>query len=608
MRKSFKIAAIIVFFFVDFSLAQSFKFGWITDTHLGLPGADEDFLNVANDIKFKKDIEFVVVTGDITESGKNKDFDEAKEILGGLQVPYYIIPGNHDTKWGENGNKKFLELWNNDKFVFEKHNVKFIGLNSGITWESISGHIKPEDLIWLDSICTATPKQEEIYFFVHHPLDGAIDNWFKLTNILRKANIKIIFVGHEHINKINAFNGIPIAMSRTTLNKGKSWGYTLVDNRKDSVFFYEETKDTLVKLFGAISKLGKLDIPKVDSIQFENYGAKILWNYDLNKTISTEPVTANGKVYFVSGKGTIYCYDLAGKMVWQFESHSAILSRPAIQSGVLIAGTIEGDLIELDTETGRVITILGTDEPITTKIITIPFNYNMQDLSAVVFGTSTGKLMCYELSTLNPVWENKDIKNMIVGEPLFIKDRIVCQGENNTLYCIDAATGFLNWKWSANKNSYNSPSSSSMVTDGKNVYLTTSDKFVTAIDLLLGSTVWRKNDLNSYESIGISNDLQRLFIKTPLDKFYMVTANNGKQVKEINVEFGNDEIPNQPIEYRGKIILGSANGMIYLIDENFNCKPLLFTGTAGVYSVKHVKDNIFTAANIDGRIILFEVK
>ena len=93
----------LLFFFVSISYSQSkpFRFAFISDTHIGSPngGAEEDLRRTVADINGLEGIAFVVITGDITELGKESELKLAKQILDSLQIPYYIIPGNHDTGW-----------------------------------------------------------------------------------------------------------------------------------------------------------------------------------------------------------------------------------------------------------------------------------------------------------------------------------------------------------------------------------------------------------------------------------------------------------------------------------------------------------------------------
>lgn len=43
-------------------------------------------------------VQFVVVTGDLAESGLVEEYQYARELLSGLSLPYYVIPGNHDRR------------------------------------------------------------------------------------------------------------------------------------------------------------------------------------------------------------------------------------------------------------------------------------------------------------------------------------------------------------------------------------------------------------------------------------------------------------------------------------------------------------------------------
>ena len=171
-----KLLTLILLIFVSTFSAKETKFGWITDTHIGYKNADTELESIVKSINDLDEIQFVVVTGDVTETGKNSEFETAKEILDKLNKPYYIIPGNHDTKWSESGCTKFTELWNDDKFSFIEKSLPekeagalFIGLNSGMPWRGGGGHLAPEDLIWLEDELSKADSGTDVYFFVHHP-------------------------------------------------------------------------------------------------------------------------------------------------------------------------------------------------------------------------------------------------------------------------------------------------------------------------------------------------------------------------------------------------------------------------------------------------------
>ena len=607
------------YFFITLSaigLAQEFKYGWISDTHIGSPGAKANLENVINDINNRKDIAFVVVTGDISEKGMDEELETAKSILDSLIVPYYVIPGNHDTKWSESGCQKFKELWKDDKFAFNYDGIENIGMNSGIPWHGGGGHIAVEDLSWLDSVLAATPKNEQIIFYAHHPLDGDVDNWFEVTNRLRNYNIKAILVGHGHSDKLLKFGGIPAAMGRSSLNDKDSWGYTLVDNKPDSLLFYEVTSDSIPKFWGAIA-INKNNITQVDSIQFINYTitskpkqeytVNVLWNKNLKTSLIASLLVNRNNIYAASEDGMIYSFDLDGNLKWKYSSNETIFSRPIIHDSILIFATIAGDLISLNSETGQVLQTIGLNEPLTSQLIKINVEYNGQQTTGVAIGTSKGNFYCYDVNSFEEIWENHSAHGMIQTKPLYIDNRIIYGSWDNYLYCIDSRTGIINWKWTGNKNFYYSPASCWPVSDGTNVYIATPDKYVSAVDLMLGRTVWHKNKFDAWEAIGISNNKENLFVKCYKDNFDIVSAKYGKLVKEIKIGYGIDINPIVPIGWKGNIIFGSKEGKIYLINKSNNCIPLLFLGTCRVQNIFHVKDNIFAVSNMDGKIIIFKI-
>lgn len=54
-------------------------------------------VNWINSHAKEKDIRFVIVTGDLTDSGEKSEFDKVNEILSSLKVPFIPQIGNHDV-------------------------------------------------------------------------------------------------------------------------------------------------------------------------------------------------------------------------------------------------------------------------------------------------------------------------------------------------------------------------------------------------------------------------------------------------------------------------------------------------------------------------------
>ena len=67
--------------------AQEFKFAFVTDTHIGASTSEEDLLRTVADINSLPDIDFAVITGDVTEMGTDEEIAKAHEILENLGEP-----------------------------------------------------------------------------------------------------------------------------------------------------------------------------------------------------------------------------------------------------------------------------------------------------------------------------------------------------------------------------------------------------------------------------------------------------------------------------------------------------------------------------------------
>ncbi|MEN8191509.1 MAG: PQQ-binding-like beta-propeller repeat protein [Bacteroidota bacterium] len=592
------------------------KFAWITDSHIGFKGADKELSEVVNLINSFNDIDFVIASGDITEKGMNSELEKANSILSNLEKPLFIIPGNHDNKWSESGCTKFKEIWDDDKFTHITNNTAYIGINSSVTLRGGGGHFTPEDIKWLKEELDEIDSTKGIVLITHHPVNEDIDNWYELTNLLRNYNIKAVLNGHEHNNKILKYNGIPAAMGRSTLSQNKkSYGFTLVENSEDAMVFYEIEKDTMLNYWGTIHKNKKLNIPYQKTPKLKNNGTEIVWQKDLNVSLSAEPVYWNDRVYVVDYSGLLTCYDSSGTIVWDYDMFGDVISKPAIFEGVIAIATLQGDLVILDAKYGEQIQTIGFDETIIAplKIFNYsgPQNLLMPKLTnsnaAIIISTATGEVICYDLETLQEHWRNDDAKGMIETEPIIIGNKLVYGCWDSHLYCIDNKTGNTIWQWKASDSFYYSPAVCEPVTDGKNLYITTPEKFLYAIDLRQGVTVWKKKNYNGWESIGISKDKRKLFVKSYKDHFHIVSAVTTDWVRDINMKFGIDTNPTTPIEWQDNILFSGKNGNIYKIDKDNKFKSLLFLGTARTHSVQQVGYNKFIASNMDGQIVVFKL-
>lgn len=591
-----------LFFFLlacSFAFPQETRFAVIADTHVGAGKAASELEAIVARINGLPGIAFVVIAGDITEKGGPAEFVEARKILDKLAAPYYALPGNHDSHWIGYGLAGFRDTWPEDKFVFQKNKTFFIGIHG---WDM--GNVSPQDLEWLERRVSECPLSSMICLFIHQPLNF-LDNGFAVSNILRGRKAYVIS-GHVHRNEEVEYNGIPGATIRAAISsKTAGWGFGLVRDTPEDFYFYEVGETHGPELWGITSKTRPGEVPEVRRPQFENFGVEILWLHDLKTRLSASLAAWNDLIYAADDSGKLTCFGADGKALWSFEAGASLVARPAVFGSLLWAAR-GSRVLKLEAKTGRLLNSGDIMDYAQSQLTVFPFR-DGQKLGLLV-GTRSGKMICLDAGSLKILWQNDDASGAIQTRPLVVAGKVIFGSWDGRLYCLDAASGRRLWTWTENANFYYSPAGCIPQSDGKNVFVCAPDGYVSSVGLDSGKTLWRKK-YDGWESIGLTEDRKKILVKSRTDEFNILGTENGALVQKISpAHGGGDIIPGEPVEWQSSIIFGAQNGFVYRIDRSGRMSPLLFLGTAGVQTVLHLKDDLFAASNVDGRIAVFRIR
>lgn len=549
--------------------AQNFKYAFVTDTHVGSSTGEEDLRRTIADINELTDIDFILLTGDITEMGTNNELKLAKEIISKLKKPYYIIPGNHDTGWSESGGVNFIKEFGGDKFTFDHNGYRFIACASGPYVRMSDGHIPRDATVWLDSVLKATPKNMPIVFANHYPLDNSLDNWYEATDRLRKYNIQYAICGHGHNNHPYNFEGIEATMGRSNLRaKDSIGGYNIVSMTKDTVFF--QTKKPTQQILPAWRKIvlkmyhdnqERYNRPDF-SINSKYSGVKEIWSYHSSANVVNTPAYSKKHVIFGNSIGLVEALDRkTGKRAWTFNTGGAIYSSPVVVKNLVIFGSGDGNIYALNHKTGKQIWKKTTQNSVLGSPVV--------DGNQVFIGGSDNSFRAMDIKTGNEIWAFKDVEGTIVGKPLVYDKKIIFGSWGRHLYALDKNTGNLIWKW--NNGQANRMYSPAMVTPVANngiVYIAAPDRYLTAINAKNGATLWRNKEATVRESIGLSTDGSTVYGKTMQDEIvaYKTQAQDPGILWRYNVGFGYEHIPSMLIEKNGKVFFGTKNSVVYAIN------------------------------------------
>ncbi len=335
------------------------------------------------------------------------------------------------------------------------------------------------------------------------------------------------------------------------------------------------------------------------------YNATIIWVKNLKDSSFTSLFNSGNKIFAVTRKGTVNCFDPEGKLLWKKNIKREIVSRPLYYEGSLIIAATNGDLISMDDSTGNIQQSIGLDEPLTSHLISIPAENNGQSTEAAIAGTSKGSIYCYDISTFEMLWENHSATGAIRSKPLSIMNKVIYTSDDGHLYCIDSRSGMLIWKWSPPNKSETKFGNSAPVSDGKSVFICLPDKSVYSIDLMLGQTNWKNSYTNCYSSIGLSSNKQLLIIKSQKDDIFFINSRTGRIERRYDASFGKDTTSGDFLFTGKNILFGTESGKIYSIDKGIKVIPLLNMGDDAIYNIISLGNNKFAASNDIGDIVLF---
>jgi 3',5'-cyclic-AMP phosphodiesterase len=173
---------------------ESFRFVLIGDSQRFYEEVD-DFVASVNALD---DIAFVVLAGDISDFGLNKEFRWINERLGRLKVPYVAVIGNHDMLG--NGREVYNQMYGPENFSFTYSDTKIVCLNTNSNERGYDGTIP--DMPWLTRELADTLGYESAFVVAHMPpFDAGFDRRMEQPYAQLMASnkrIKMSLHGHQH--------------------------------------------------------------------------------------------------------------------------------------------------------------------------------------------------------------------------------------------------------------------------------------------------------------------------------------------------------------------------------------------------------------------------
>lgn len=285
---------------------NNFYFAHLTDTHIGgpYPFAEETLQKTFEELNITRP-EFIIITGDLTDNGKTKEYLKFLEILNNSRVPTYLIPGNHDVE----AYKDMEQLLRWKRYIGENYyslrygDYNFLLLDNSGNGEGsrdsfATSDFDKEQLQWAENILEENQDSKLQFFLYHIPTREDVSYVHQLAD---KYKVKLVLYGHGHEDRVDISGTTPTNYVETT-SLAMERRYRVVRIENDNVKFNYGDSDRLSM------SAGRTKI----SFDFQNDGTSIE-----NKAVIKNPMreTYQTTIKFIMPKDKNY--EVEGSNLYQ---------------------------------------------------------------------------------------------------------------------------------------------------------------------------------------------------------------------------------------------------------------------------------------------------
>ena len=149
----------------------------------------------------------VVLTGDLADHGEPAEYEAALALLGGLDMPVHVVPGNHDhaprmlqALAGAGYARAAPEEPERCYYRVDHPGLRLFCCDSSVPGRH-DGELGPTQLAWLDRELASDPEVPAILAMHHHPVPSGIA--FMDTIMLSDADdLATVLGGHPPVTRI----------------------------------------------------------------------------------------------------------------------------------------------------------------------------------------------------------------------------------------------------------------------------------------------------------------------------------------------------------------------------------------------------------------------
>lgn len=186
-------------------------------------------------------VDYVFVAGDLVQQPDSMSMWQCKEALDKLDIPYFVVAGNHDRSYKGKPDTTFHLVFQQDVFCFSDSLLTFMGFS--LYRQQGESQPRLSDITWacLDSMLGDQLNVKPMIVVTHEPLvEGDCGNARSVIKWLSKHHTLLVLSGHYHRYMVYDYDGIPGIVNRALRRTNEEVAaYTQYVIKEGVVYIYE---------------------------------------------------------------------------------------------------------------------------------------------------------------------------------------------------------------------------------------------------------------------------------------------------------------------------------------------------------------------------------
>lgn len=311
-----------------------------------------------------------------------------------------------------------------------------------------------------------------------------------------------------------------------------------------------EMKEALINVARKTGTLLRLSIPSAAAPSTRAVGVKPLWTFDCEDELRGSPSFHEGNLYIGCYDNNLYALDASnGQFKWKYPTDGGIPGKPAVFENNIYFGSEDKRLHVVSARSGKVVWTHYTDGPVRSSPRVAEGH--------VFVGSDDGFLHAVSVSSGRLSWK-ADAGSPVRSTPFVTDEYVYFGSEAGDFTCVDFR-GDGRWRFKAKRAVTSSP----LVHDGV-VYFGSMDNTLYALDAHSGWVVWRfRLGKGSISTPVIANN--QLYTGAADHIIYCVELRSAKEVWRYTTEH---QVTGSPLVYKDSVYCGSVDGGLYCLEAS----------------------------------------